>query len=1053
MQTGQVFVSHTSDMAEFPDGRSFVQAALDAVGRAEMASVDMRYFAARDGRPAEYCRQRVRECEVYVAVVGFRYGSVVPGEGISYTELEFAAAGAAGRPRLVFLLEDPAGLPAGLADADPRAVDGFRGRLRDAGLVVRGFGSPGGLELEVFHALTELTGGPAAARASSARPAPATMMTLPRDVAAFTGRDAELDRLVAAATSAGGLMAIHAVDGMPGVGKTALVTRAAHLLAADFPDGQLFVGLHAHTSGMAPADPAEVLAGLLACTGMKPREIPAGLEARAERWRGRLAGQRVLLVLDDAAGQAQVEPLLPGAAGCLVLVTSRRRLIALPGAQPLALDTLFPAEAAELLIRLSGRIPDSPDAAAAADLAVLCGHLPLAIAMLAGRLAHHSGWSIRALADDFAAARHRLASLTAGDWPGDPSVTAAFDMSYEALPVAGQRLFRLLGLHPGTEIDAHAAAALAGVPVGEARAGLDALFDNHLIDEPAPGRYRLHDLLREYARALAVGHDTATGRSGATGMLLDYYQYTARAADIHLTRPPRRQPPAVPPAATVDLPSRAAALAWMRAERANLLACIGYADGHGQPRRVIALTAAMAAFLDQEGPWNQAADLHAAAAVAARGLDDRPGEAGALCDLGRTRGRTGDYQAAADLLKQALAILDILGDRLGAASALSELGRVRAVTGDCVAAVELQERALAICRDLGDRPGAAHALWELGRVHYATGDYPDAADLQQQALAVFRGLGDRPGEARVLHDLGRVRAATGDFPAAARLQQEALFILRGLGDRPGEASALHDLGSVRAVTGHYLVAARLLERALANFEDLGDRLGEAGARWDLGRVRTVTGDYVAAAGLLEQALSRYRDLGSRAGEANARHALGRVHTLTGDYLAAAGHLEQSLSLYRDLRHPSGEASALSELGRVRTMTKDYSAAASLLERSVCLFREAGDPQGEAEALNATGALLAESAGRQQALAAYLRALELARQVRSPLDEARALEGVARCASDRGAACAALSQAVAIYQRIGAAEAAPAGRYLAALEDETEPGDPVQQHGAGPDPAA
>jgi DNA-binding SARP family transcriptional activator len=168
-------------------------------------------------------------------------------------------------------------------------------------------------------------GGPAAA-----------MRTLPRDVAAFTGREGELGRLIAAAAGAAGVVAIHAVDGMPGVGKTALVTRAAHQLAADFPDGQLFVGLHAHTPGLSPADPSEVLAGLLACTGLGPREIPAGLEARAQRWRGRLAGQKVLLVLDDAAGHAQVEPLLPGTEGCLVLVTSRRRLVALPGAQPRA---------------------------------------------------------------------------------------------------------------------------------------------------------------------------------------------------------------------------------------------------------------------------------------------------------------------------------------------------------------------------------------------------------------------------------------------------------------------------------------------------------------------------------------------------------------------------------------------------------------------------------------------------------------------------------------------------------------------------------------------
>ena len=247
----------------------------------------------------------------------------------------------------------------------------------------------------------------------------ATMRTLPRDVTAFTGRDTELRRLIAAAAGAAGVVAIYTVDGMPGVGKTALVTRAAHLLADAFPDGQLFVNLHGHTPGQQSADPNEVLADLLACTGMAPHEIPAGVEARAERWRGRLVDKKVLLVLDDAVGHAQVEPLLPGTARCLVLVTSRRRLIALDGAQPLALDILPPDQAIELFTRLARRTQDGSDADTIAELARLCGYLPLAIALLAGRLAHHPSWNITDFTADFADAQDRLTELAAGDRPGD----------------------------------------------------------------------------------------------------------------------------------------------------------------------------------------------------------------------------------------------------------------------------------------------------------------------------------------------------------------------------------------------------------------------------------------------------------------------------------------------------------------------------------------------------------------------------------------------------------------------------------------------------------
>ena len=542
---------------------------------------------------------------------------------------------------------------------------------------------------------------------------------------------------------------------------------------------------------------------------MAPGEIPAGLEARVERWRGHLAGKKVLLVLDDAAGHAQVEPLLPGTAGCLVLVTSRHRLIALDGAQPLPLDTLPPEQANELFTRLARRPQDGSDAGTVAKLTGLCDYLPLAIALLAGRLAHHPSWDITTYSAGFAAAQDRLSELTAGDRPGDPAVAAAFEMSYQELPEGRQRLFRRLGLHPGPDIDAYAAAALAGVPLTEARQGLDALYTDHLIDEPVPGRYRLHDLIREYARTLAARHDPANDRDQATRHLLDYYQYTAQAADRRLARRTRPGPAAVStaPIAAPDLPGPAAALAWMRGERANLLACIGHATTQEQPERTIALTSAMAAFLYQEGPWHRAAALHHAAATTACHLGDRLGEANALWDLGRVRYKIDDYPAAASL----------------------------------------HERAMALYRGLGDRLGEANALLEQGRVHFMTGDYPAAAGLLQRALALYQDLGDRLGEARALWDLGRVRELTGDYPAAAGLQERAVALYQDLGDRLGEAGALWDLGFVRSTTGDYPAAAGLLQRALALYQDLGDRHGEASALWDLGRVRELTGDYPAAA--------------------------------------------------------------------------------------------------------------------------------------------------------------------------------------------------------------
>jgi len=775
-------------------------------------------------------------------------------------------------------------------------------------------------------------------------PAPvATMRTLPREVAAFTGRDTELQQLIAAAAGAAGVVAIHTVDGMPGVGKTALVTRAAHLLAGDFPDGQLFVDLHTHTPGMQPADPSEVLAGLLACTGMAPGEIPAGTEARVERWRGRLAGKKVLLVLDDAAGHAQVEPLLPGTAGCLVLVTSRHRLIALDGAQPLALDALPPDQAIELFTRLARCPQDGSDAGTVGELTRLCGYLPLAIALLAGRLAHHPSWNITTFTADFAAAQDLLSELAAGDRPGNPAVTAAFQMSYQELPEGRQRLFRRLSLHPGIDIDAYATAILAGVPLTEARQDLDALYTDHLIDEPAAGHYRLHDLIREYARTLTTRYDPADDRDQATRQLLDYYQHTAEAADRHLIRYTRPRSAAVTtaPAAAPSLPGRAAALAWMRTERANLLACIGYAITQAEPERMIALTSAVAAFLYQEGPWQQAALLHHAAATTACHLGDGLGEANALWDLGRVRYGTGDYPAAAGLHEQVLALYQDLGDRLGEANALQDLGRVRCMTGDYPAAAGLHERALALYQNLGDRDGEANALWGLGYARCMTGDNPAAAGLHERALALYQDLGDRDGEANALLGLGEVRSATGDYPAAAGLQERALALYQDLGNHYGEAGALWGLGRVRYMTGNYPAATGLQDRALALYQDLGSRHGEANALQDLGRACSAIGDYPAATGLQQRALALYREVGDVQGEAEALNSTGALVAESAGPREALALYRQALQLARQVRSPVDEARALEGAARCAARTGDQAAALTDLREAVVIYRRIG----------------------------------------------------------------------------------------------------------------
>jgi class 3 adenylate cyclase/tetratricopeptide (TPR) repeat protein len=839
-----------------------------------------------------------------------------------------ARVAAAGHGGQVLVSEAAAALLGGALPPGAALADRGMHRLKDLDGPVRIFQlSVAGLPAE-FPPLRTVPGGAAAAT-----------RTLPRDLASFTGRQQELAELVAAAAGAGGVVGIHAIGGMAGVGKTAFAVHAAHRLADRFPAGQIFLPLHGHTPGQQPVDPGDALASLLATAGVPAGQIPQGLEARMALWRDRLAEKQLLLILDDAADSDQVRPLLPGAGGSLVLVTSRRHLSALEDATAVSLDTLPPAEAAGLLVRLAGRAGLSAADPAVGEIAGLCGFLPLAIGMVARQLHHHAAWTSAGRAAELASARDRLALMATENL----SVAAAFNLSYADLSEDQARLFRRLGLHPGADIDGYAAAALDGTDLGTACRGLEALYDQYLLSEPAPGRYRLHDLLREHARALADRLDPDRDRDGATTRLLDYYQYTAARADDLIARHTR---PALAPAdvaipAVPALADREQALAWARAERASLLACLDHATATGQHARIVALTSGLAGLLRHDGPWAEAIARHTAAVQAARHLGDRLGQAGALSNLGNVWLLTGDCPAAAQALEQALGIYRDLGDRQGQANALRDLGVVRQATGDYPAAAQALEQALGIYRDLGDRQGQANALRDLGVARWLTGDYPAAAQAQEQALGICRDLGDRQGQANALNNLADVRRLTGDYPAAAQVLEEALAICGDLGDQFGQANALSNLGPVRLATGDYPAAAQALEQALGIYRDLGSRLGQATALSHLGAVRLATGDYPAAAQAQDQALGILRDLGDRGGEAEVLNERGALHRISGDLAQAEGCHQQALELAREIGSAWDEAHALAGLGRCALAVGGTDEAGDMLWQALEIFQRIG----------------------------------------------------------------------------------------------------------------
>jgi tetratricopeptide (TPR) repeat protein len=765
---------------------------------------------------------------------------------------------------------------------------------------------------------------------------PGVRYSLPPDVTAFTGRDEEVDRITASVTQgadAGGVVAIHAIDGMPGVGKTTLAVHAAHLLRHRFPDRQLFINLHGHTPGQDPLTPEAALAGLLTAIGVEARSLPGDLQGRTSLWRDRMAGQRSVLVLDNAAGSDQVAPLLPGDKDCLVLVTSRRYLGDLPGtAVPLLLQVLSSEEAREMFVRLVPRAA-GPDPAVA-ELVRLAGFLPLAISLLARVYARHPSWTLADLADETTASMLTLAAEK-------DSVAAAFEVSYRHLDPGQREFFQHLGLHPGTTIDGYAAAALVGTSLLEAARYLDVLHGEGLLTEAAYHRYGMHDLIRRYVRDHAAA-DPVPGREQALERLLDYYQHTAALAEARLAHRARTSPaPALPapPAALPALAGADQALAWARAERPNLLACLDHVTRAGQHARVVALTAAMAALLRQDGPWADALTRHASAVEAARRVGDRLGQANALLSLGAVRQLTGDYPGAAEALTQALGISRDLGDRLGQGSALLNLGIVRWLTADYPGAAGALAEALGISRDLGDRLGQASALLDMGTVRWLTGDYPGAAEALAQALGIFRDLSDRRGEADALNRLGVVRWLTGDHQDAADALTEALDIFRNLGDRRGEADALNVLGVVRWLTGDYQDAAEAQQDALDIFRAFGDRRGEADALNRLRSVRRVTAEYRAAADVQEEALGIYRNIGDRGGEVETLNELGMLYRVRGDLGRAREYHRQALGLAREIASPWDEAQALAGLGRCAlTAGRAADAAAGLRQAQEILER-------------------------------------------------------------------------------------------------------------------
>uniref|UniRef100_UPI003F4914B9 AfsR/SARP family transcriptional regulator n=1 Tax=Nonomuraea sp. CA-252377 TaxID=3240003 RepID=UPI003F4914B9 len=649
----------------------------------------------------------------------------------------------------------------------------------------------------------------------SERPQPAQ---LPAQVPAFAGRTGYLKQLDGMLGSDDQVrLQVSVIAGIAGVGKTALALHWAHRVRHRFGDGQLYVNLRGFDPSGSCVGAAQALAGFLDALGVPPDRVPPDPDGQAGLYRSLLADRRMLVVLDNARDAEQVRPLLPGAPGCLVVVTSRsqlRGLVAAEGAHPLRLDPLSDAEARELLLHRLGPARLAAEPHVVDEIIARCAGLPLALVIVAARAATHPGFPLTALAGELRQARNRLDALAGQDPATDPR--AVFSWSYDALSPAAARLFRLLGVLIGPDISLPAAASLAGVAVHEVRPLLAELAGAHLVAEHQPGRYALHDLLRAYTVELVHAIDTEHDRQEALRRLLDHYLHTAHAATLLLAphRRPMAHAPAAPGVSAEAIAGSGQARTWFTAEHPVLLATVKQAAANGHDDDVRHLAWTLSPFLRWRGLLLDWATVEQAALDASRRLADPRGQAHAHRHLSRAFTLLGRFDHAHTHAAQALG--------------------------------------LAV--DLADQPGQAHAHHELTWALSRQGCYKEALHHAEHALALFRAAGHRPGHAKALNGVGNCHALLGHHHRALAYCRRALTLFQELGDLNGQAASLDGLGYAHHHLGRYDLAECCHQQALNLYLDLGDRIGEVEALIRLGNAHHCSGDHDAARDTWRKAL-------------------------------------------------------------------------------------------------------------------------------------------------------------------------------------------------------
>ncbi|GAA1020967.1 SARP family transcriptional regulator [Acrocarpospora pleiomorpha] len=764
---------------------------------------------------------------------------------------------------------------------------------------------------------------------------------LPRDTSTFTGRTGEIARLLAMATPHETAVTVLAIDGMPGVGKSALAVHLAHRLAGRYPDGQLHLDLYGHDTERAPLDPLAALDQLLRMLGIPAARIPPGLDERATLWRAELARRKALIVLDGAAGHEQIRHLLPGTPGCLVLITSRRRLAGLDDIQSLSLEALPPEDAATLFGRIigHGRARETDEVA---TLMRLCGYLPMAIQLVGNRIQHRSSWQVADLVALLGDNNRRLAEIRADN----REITAAFELSYQGLDPVRQEAFRLFGLHPGAEFGIDSSAALLQADLHTTERILDDLLDHHLIAEPRRGRYQFHDLIRDYARQLSADRPDLQRRV-ARSRLLDFYLFTADRAD-QLLHPRRVGLPievSGPPPALPRLETAEDARNWFTGEVDNLLHLSAYAADDRWPKHAALLAHVLSQFLETSGHWKEAVGLHQRAIDAWRLLGDQAGAARARADIARMLSRAGNQDNAFEQATQALTIQRGLNDQHAIADLLDLIGVIYIYRSEYTIALEYCELALQTQRALGDRRGEAASLSHLGIALWHLGDYPEGDSRMRQSLAIWQEIDDPRGKQITLNNLGDFELQLGRAASALQYYEQATAADPEMGPQH-QAICFNNIANVRQDMGDLAEANQYYRNAVKLYQEIGDRRGEADALNNIGSCYVRMGRDNEAFIHFQKARNIAVEISERFIESQALRQIAGVHQRAARHDIALDGYGKALELARAIGDLYQQARTLDQMGFSLLNTGNAGRSEECWQQALALYDQLGVPEAE-----------------------------------------------------------------------------------------------------------